>query len=52
MTATKLLTAAFFALMPAASMAMCSGHDETANACAAGYSWDDETKSCVEAVSS
>ncbi|SMH29644.1 chitin-binding domain-containing protein [Maritimibacter sp. HL-12] len=52
MKATKFLTAAFFALMPAAGFAMCSDHKESANVCATGLSWDEEKQACVEIVSS
>lgn len=49
---TKLLTAAFLALMPVAALA-CPGHGhEQASSCMSGYTWDDETKACVEVVSS
>lgn len=52
MIATKLLTAAFFAFAPLAALA-CPGHGrEQASSCMDGYSWDDETASCVEVVSS
>jgi len=51
MKVTKLLTAAFFAFMPVASFAMCSGHEQ-ANACEDGFTWDAETNTCVEVVSS
>ncbi|MCB1339170.1 MAG: adenylosuccinate lyase [Maritimibacter sp.] len=51
MTVTRLLAAAFFALMPMASFATCSGHEQ-ANACAEGFTWDAETNSCVEVVAS
>lgn len=51
MKVTKLITAAFFALVPAAGFAMCSGHEQ-ANACDEGFKWDSETSTCVEIVSS
>jgi len=47
----QLVAAAFFALVPAASFAMCAGHDETANLCETGFTWDAETQACVEIVS-
>ena len=49
---TKLLTAAFLAFMPVAAFA-CPGHDHTqASSCMTGYTWDDESKACVEIVQS
>ena len=52
MKIAKLLTAAFLAFMPATAFAMCSDGHEQASSCAQGYSWDDETKACVEIVNS
>lgn len=52
MKAIKLLAAAFFALMPAAGFAMCSDHKESASVCASGMTWDEDSQSCVDIVSS
>ncbi len=50
---TKVLTAAFLAFLPVAAFASCPGHDaEQASSCKSGYTWDAETNSCVEVVSS
>jgi len=51
MSVKQLLAAAVFALVPAAGFAMCSGHEETANLCETGFTWDAETQVCVEIVS-
>lgn len=51
MNPLKLITAAFFAMMPTLGFAMCTGHDETANVCQSGYTWDETTQACVEIVS-
>lgn len=52
MKLTKLLTAAFLSLMPVAAFA-CPGHSyDQASSCMDGYSWDDETRACVQIVQS
>ncbi len=52
MKLTGVLTAAFLAFMPATAFAMCSDGHQQASSCMDGYTWDDETRACVEIVQS
>ena len=52
MRLTGVLTAAFLAFTPLAAFAACVDSHERASSCMDGYTWDDETKACVEIVNS
>ena len=52
MKAMTFLTAAFFSFMPVTAFASCSDGHEQASSCMDGFTWDDDTASCVEVVSS
>ena len=52
MTYKTLLIGLALTVLPAASYAFCSGHDEQVQSCAAGTVWSAEAGTCVEQATS
>ena len=52
MTFKTILIALSLTILPAASYAFCSGHEDQAQSCVPGTVWDAEAGTCVEQATS